>query len=187
MNKKKYIIPFVMIFVSVGFAVYLISWINGKPFVKISREISVRGPASLSNSANILYTHEIEQTAEQNMEKARDLIGSEYYTKANIILSEFLISNPTHPLAEEAYFLLIKGLFEEGEFSKSRKAITDFREQEPDSTSIWMGRSLLILAQIYEKTGQVDEVIQLYRKIISEFSDRDLVEQAEELLMNLSV
>ncbi len=180
--RKKYII----LSVSSVLILYLITKISGEVFVKGRQTASTRGPASL-NSSVTLYTHEIERTAEQTMQEIRSLSKAGYYTRANTLLSEFLRSNPTHPLAEEAYFLMAEGLFEEEKFSESKRVIEDFQEQEPDSISIWMGHSLLILAQIYVKTGQVDEAIQLYRKIISEFSDEDLIEQAEDLLMGLSI
>ena len=185
-NKKKYTALIVIVFVLSSFILYLINKIHDEASIKGRQIASTRGPASL-NSSVTLYTHEIERTAKQTMQEIRSLNRTKYYTRANALLSDFLISNPTHPLAEEAYFLLAQGLFEEEKFSESKQVVQNFQEQEPDSVSIWMGRSLLILAQIYVKTGQIDESIRLYRRIISEFSDEDLVEQAEDLLMKISV
>ena len=183
-HRTKYIVLVLSVF-SI-FLLYALNKMNDGTFIPERQTASDRGPASVSGSVT-LYTHEIERTAEQTMEEARDLSNTEYHKQANVLLSEFLRSNPTHPLAEEAYFLLAKGLFEEEKFSESKQVIENFRIQEPDSISIWMGSSLLILAQVYVKTGQVDEAIRLYRKIISEFSDKDLIEQAEDLLMELSL
>ena len=185
-NKRKYVTFIVIVFVSSSFILYLINKIHGEASIKERQTASARGPASL-NSSMTLYTHEIEQTTVQIMKEARDLSNNKYYTQANVLLSEFLRSNFTHPLAEEAYFLLAQGLFEEEQFSESKQVVQNFQEQESDSVSIWMGRSLLILAQIYVKTGEIDEAIRLYRRIISEFSDEDLVEQAEDLLIGLSL
>ncbi len=133
-----------------------------------------------------LYTAEIESRAKKIMESARRWHIIQDYKSANKTLTTFLTQYPYTGYMEEASYLLAKGLFYEGEFNSSERVIDRLREYAPRSRSKWLGYSLLIMGNIHKQRGEIDDSIRLYRQIITEFSDADLINEAEDTLNDLS-
>jgi len=133
-----------------------------------------------------LYTSEVESRSTKMMEESRRLHIIEDYKSANKTLDKLLNKYPYTGYMEEASFLLAKGLFYEGEYNRSAQVIQRLRDHNPLSRSQWLGYSFLIMGKIHEQRGETDDAIQLYRKVITEFSDEDLVDEAEDILLQVS-
>ncbi len=143
---------------------------------------------SRTPSSYTLYTNEIESRAQKMMEESRRLHIIKDYSSANKTLSELLDKYPYTGHIEEASFLLAKGLFYEGEYQRSKKVIRQLRDDyDPHPRSRWLGYSLLLLGKIQEQSGKKDDSIRLYRQVINEFPDPGLVNEAEDLLMKVSL
>ena len=128
-----------------------------------------------------LYTNEVESRAQKMMEKARSLHHTGSHPSANKILAELLKTYPYAGYREEASFLLAKGLFHEGEYRRSERVIQSLRDY--DIHSKWLGRSLLILANIQERKGNRDETFRLYDYVIKEFSEYpEVINEAQNAL-----
>ncbi|MDE0518218.1 MAG: hypothetical protein OXH36_01485 [Bdellovibrionales bacterium] len=145
------------------------------------KENKNRGPASYT-----LYTPGIEARSKKMMEESRRLHVIEDYKSANVTLSKLLDQYPYTSYREEASFLLAKGLFYEEEYGRSEQVIQHLREHDPGTNSKWLGYTLLVQGKIHEIRGEVDDSIRLYRYVIKEFSDRDLVNEAEDILIEVS-
>ncbi len=140
-------------------------------FREATESESSRAPASYR-----LQTPEVKSRAETLMEEGKNLHRYEYYETANKKFSELLKKYPYTGYAQEASFLLAKGLFIEKNFRRSEQVIQ--RLKELDATSVWFGYSLLILARIYEERGERSKASQLYREVTLNFDDNDLNEEA---------
>ena len=176
MNLKKYIFGKISLFVVIVFSLLLSVYIVG-----LFRNNN-RVPASYT-----LHTTEIESRSKEMMEKSRRLHIIEDYKSANGILSELLEKYPYTTYTEEASFLLAKGLWHEEQYNKSEKVIQTLQEYAPDSRSKWMGYSLLVMGKIYEEQEQSEAAARLYRTVISEFSDGKLINEAEDMLLQISL
>ena len=150
------------------------------------------GQAHKQNSRTIatytLEQFEIKARSKQMIEEGREKYKAEDYDSANKVLSNLLNQYPYAGYREEASCLLAQGLFHEGHWEQSEKVINNLKEHNPDSQSSWLACALLVEGQIYEKKGQVDKAIQLYRQVIISVPDNKiLVQQAEDLLMQISL
>ena len=134
-----------------------------------------------------LYTSGIKARSKQYMEESRRLHEIRDYKSANAILTRLLDQYPYAGYMEEASFLLAKGLFYEGENVRSREVIQRLREHDPGTNSKWLGYALLIEGKIHEQKGEVDASIRLYRYVIENFSDPALVNEAEDMLLEISL
>ena len=141
-----------------------------------------RTPASYT-----LYTPGIEARSKKMLEESRRLHVIEDYKSANVTLSKLLDQYPYAGYMEEASFLLAKGLFYEEEYGRSEEAIQRLREHDPGTNSKWLGYALLIQGKIHEQRGEVDDSMRLYRHVIKDFSDKDLVNEAEDILLEMSL
>lgn len=141
-----------------------------------------REPASYS-----LNTAEIESRSKKMMEEGRRLHVIEDYKSATKVLSELLNTYPYTGYMEEASFLLAKGLFYEEQYNRSEAVIGRLREYDPTSRSKWFGYALLVMGKIHEQRGEKDKSIHLYRKVVTDFSDKDLVNEAEDILIQVSL
>ena len=133
-----------------------------------------------------LYTAEIESRSKRLMEEGRRLHVIKDYKSANKVLSELLAHYSFTTYMEEASFLLAKGLFYEEQYDRSEGVIRRFQAHEPASRSRWLGYSLLVMGKIHEQRGETNKSIRLYRKVITDFPDKDLVDEAEDILMEMS-
>ncbi|MDE0119194.1 MAG: hypothetical protein OXM55_04210 [Bdellovibrionales bacterium] len=147
----------------------------------LQKENKQRGPASYT-----LYTPGIKARSKKMMEEARRLHVIEDYKSANVTLSKLLDQYPYTGYREEASFLLAKGLFYEGKYGRSEEVIQLLKEHDPGTNSKWLGYALLVQGKIHEIRGEVDDSIRLYRYVIKEFSDTDLVNEAEDILIEVS-
>jgi len=141
-----------------------------------------RNPASYA-----LYTDELESQADKIMEESRRLHVIKDYSIANELLSELLKKYHYTGHREEASFLLAKGFFYEGEYGRSEEVIKELLEYAPQSDSKWLGYALLVQGKIYELRDRKDEAIKLYRRIVTEFTDAELVNEAEDLLLDIGL
>ena len=148
----------------------------------LQKENKNRGPASYT-----LYTPGIEARSKKLMEESRRLHVIEDYKSANVKLSKLLDQYPYTGYREEASFLLAKGLFYEEEYSRSAEVIQRLREHDPGTNSKWVGYALLVQGKIHQIKGEVDDSIRLYRHVIKEFSDTELVNEAEDILIEVSL
>ena len=133
-----------------------------------------------------LYTPEAESRSTKMMEESRRLHIIEDYKSANKILNKLLNKYPYTGYMEEASFLLAKGFFYEGEYNRSVKVIQRLKEYNPLSQSKWLGYSFLVMGKIHEQRGEKDDAVQLYRKVITDFSDEALINEAEDILLQVS-
>ncbi len=178
MSLKKYFYIKVFLFVAV------LSIVAGYfLFQNLYKGKNSRVPAADSYPIN---TAEIEARSKRMMEESRRLHVIEDYASANKTLSALLNQYPYTGYMEEASFLLAKGLFYEEQFEDSEKAIHRLREYDPSSRSKWVGYSIMIQAKIHTQRGEIDESVRLYRQVIKEFSDDNLINEAEDLLMEMS-
>lgn len=183
---------------SVGYLSFcgpFLGWFKDSPACFFPRKDAIWKGAGQSQSSRFnrreiasyaLYTAEIESRAKNMIESARRWHIIEDYKSANETLTAFLTQYPYTGYIEEASYLLAKGLFFEGEFNSSAQVIKRLREYTRHSHSTWLGYSLLIMGKIHEQRGETDDAIRLYRKIITEFSDTNLVNEAEDTLNNMS-
>lgn len=178
MVKMKY--PYMKIFLFVAIPAVVVGYFL---FQGLYKNENSRVPAAISYPIN---TAEIEARSKRMMEEGRRLHAIEDYSSANKTLSGLLKQYPYTGYMEEASFLLAKGLFYEEQFTDSEKAIQRLREYDPSSKSKWVGYSLLIKAKLHTQRGEIDESVRLYRHVIKEFPDKDLVNEAEDLLMEMS-
>ena len=176
LKTKKYLSGAVFFLLTIG--AFFISYL----FLNNKHQSNQRTPSSFT-----LYTSEIESRSKKMIEESRRLHLIEDYQSANKTLSELLDKYPYAGYMEEASFLLAKGLFYEEQFNRSEQVIERLQEYDPRSRSKWLGYSLLIMGKIHEQRGEKDDSIRLYRKVITEFSDKALVDEAEDILMEVSL
>ena len=174
-NLKKHFFIKAFLFVTIvsAFVVYFL--------FQSSHKSKDRTPASYP-----INTAEIEARSKRMMEESRRLHVIEKYSSANKILSSLLNQYPYTGYMQEASFLLAKGFFYEEQFEDSEEVIERLKEYDSSSGSKWLGYSLLIQGKIHEQRGETDDSIRLYRLVIAEFKDKDLVNEAEDLLMEMS-
>ena len=145
-----------------------------------ARDVS-RIPASIQ-------TPLIESQVDQMIGEARRMHIIEDYKSTNEILNKLLSQYPDHAYTTEAYYLLAKGQWYENLYDQSLSTIDLLWEYSVNADSKWHGYALLIKGKIYEERGRKKEAIQLYRKVITEFpEERDLVNEAEDILMEVSI
>ena len=175
---KKYIFSKISIYIAIVFALLMSTYMVLSNLLQDSD----RMPASYT-----LHTTEIESRSKKMIEEGRRLHIIEDYKSANKTLFELLEKYPYTAYTEEASFLLAKGLLHEEQYQQSEKVIQTLQEYDPDSRSKWMGYSFLVMAKIHEEKGELDDAILLYRKVTTEFSDEDLVNEAEDMLLQISL
>ena len=175
---KKYLSWKVIVFLSSVFSLFI-----GFYFLLCdSKKNTHRKPAAYT-----IYGPEVKSRSKQMIEEGRRLHVIEDYKSANKTLAELLDKYPYAGYLEEASFLLAKGLYYEQDYIRSEEVIDTLLEYNPISNSKWVGYSLLILGKIHEARGEKDDSMDLYRKVITEFSDPELVNEAEDLLMSVSL
>ena len=175
---KKYIFSKISIYIAIVFALLMSTYMVLSNLLQDSD----RMPASYT-----LHTTEIESRSKKMIEEGRRLHIIEDYKSANETLSELLEKYPYTAYTEEASFLLAKGFLHEEQYQQSETVIQTLQEYNPDSRSKWMGYSFLVMAKIHEEKGKTDDAILLYRKVITEFSDEDLVNEAEDMLLSITL
>lgn len=175
MNFKKYLIKIFLFFtiVAAAFVTYLLFQSKHKS-------------AGRTLASYPINTYEIEARSKKMMEESRRLHVIKDYPSANKILSDLLDRYPYTGYKDEASFLLAKGLFYEEQFDHSERVIKRLKAYDSSSRSKWLGYSLLIMGKIHQQRGEIDDSIHLYRQVITEFPDKDLVNEAEDLLNEMS-
>ena len=178
---KKYLSGKKAVCLSSVFSLFIVSFVSYL-LLSDSKKSTNRSPAAYT-----IYEPEIKSRSKQMMEEARRLHVIEDYKTANKTLSELLDKYPYAGYLEEASFLLSKGLYYEQDPIGSEEVIERLLEYDPYSDSKWVGYALLVKAKIHEERGEKDDSILLYRKVITEFEDPELVNEAEDLLMDVSL
>lgn len=163
------------------FSLFMVSFVS---YLLLSdkKKSTNRNPAAYS-----VYGPEIKSRSQKMMEEARRLHVIEDYKTANKTLSELLDKYPYAGYLEEASFLLAKGRYYEQDPDGSEEVIERLLEYDPHSNSKWVGYALLVQAKIHAGRGEKDDAILVYRKVITEFEDPELVDEAEDLLMGVSL
>ena len=151
-------------------------------FAKNDKKPQQRVPSSLT-----LYTSEVESRSKKLIEQGRELHEIENYRKANEVLSQLLDQYPYTGYTEEASFLLAKGLLYERDLHGGLSVIQKLQEYAPRSRSKWTGYAILVKGKIHEEWGEKQKAIDTYRQILSQFSDPQLINEAEDLLLDVAL
>ena len=144
--------------------------------------------ALFSTNKPSYVSYQAQAASQQLMEQARMAYNLQDYKIVNDTLSKLLKQYPGTEYTEEASCLLAKGLYYENKLDESKAVITRLQEHNPKLRSQCMGDVLLILGRIYQKEGQIDSAVHVYRKVINQFSSYEsLVNQAEDMLFSISL
>jgi TolA-binding protein len=106
----------------------------------------------------------------------------------DLALEEFqkLKDNPSSPEGAEARYRLAQILFDRGDTDKAEDAIFDFVNVGTPH-QYWIARCFLLLADIYEKRGELFQARQYIESLLENYKDRDddIRERAEKRLEEL--
>ena len=155
-------------------------------FSGLKKKSGGRVPASLGSPSYGGY--QADSSARQLMERGRAAHHSGDYKIASQALSKLLTKYPYAGYMEEASCLLARALFYENQLEESEQVIQRLKDYNPNLHSECMGDAFLTLGRIYEKRGEIDSALSLYRKILAEFSAHgELVEETENQLLKISL
>ena len=105
-------------------------------------------------------------------ERGKDFFHEKNYIDSARTFEEFIKVYPHNPLVVESLFFLMECYFLIGGFRESLKIAEQL--QEMYSHSQWARYGLLRMAQIYIYQGRQSEAIEIYQRILMDFSCGDL-------------
>lgn len=140
---------------------------------KDSTTYGMRNIASVLNSTSA--TLQIER-ASSLLEKAKDEFRSKNYDGSNHRLSKLIRLYPDTLHGPEARFLLAEGYFQERDYEACIEVVEEMIRLYPESELT--GFALLRLGRIYEGRDRIEDAAEIYRSVVSHFSQAELKQQA---------
>lgn len=134
---------------------------------------SVRGLASVLNSTN--SSLQIER-ASSLLERAKADFRAKNFEESNLRLSKLLRNYPDTLHGPEARFLLVEGYYQARDFEACIEVVEEMIRLYPESELT--GFALLRLGRIYEGRDRIEDAADIYRSVVSHFSQDELKQQA---------
>ncbi len=141
---------------------------------KDSTTYEIRSIASVLNSTN--SSLQIER-ASSLLEKAKEDFRSKNFEESNLRLSRLLKLYPDTLHGPEARFLLVEGYFQSRDFEACIEVVEEMIRLYPESELT--GFALLRLGRIYEGRDRIEDAAEIYRSVVSHFSQAELKRQAQ--------
>ncbi len=146
--------------------------LKNKP--KDSTTYEIRNIASVLNSTN--SSLQIER-ASSMLEKAKDEFRAKNFEESNLRLSKLLRLYPDSLHGPEARFLLVEGYFQARDFEACIEVVEEMIRLYPESELT--GFALLRLGRIYEGRDRIEDAAEIYRSVVSHFSQAEVKSQAK--------
>ncbi len=141
---------------------------------KDSSTYEIRSIASVLNSTN--SSLQIER-ASSLLEKAKEDFRSKNFEESNLRLGKLLKLYPDTLHGPEARFLLVEGYFQSRDFEACIEVVEEMIRLYPESELT--GFALLRLGRIYEGRDRIEDAAEIYRSVVSHFSQVELKRQAQ--------
>jgi TolA-binding protein len=121
-------------------------------------------------------TIEIER-ASSLLEEAKTAFREKDFDESNNLLGKLLNRYPSSVHAPEAHFLLAEGLYQEKDFAASAGTIEKMIERYPENELT--GFALLRLGHIFETQDRLEDASDIYRAVLVNFKQPDILKQAK--------
>lgn len=141
---------------------------------KDSTTYEIRTIASVLNSTD--SSLQIER-ASSLLEKAKEEFRAKNFEKSNLRLSRLLKLYPDTLHGPEARFLLVEGYFQSNDYEACIEVVEEMIRLYPESELT--GFALLRLGRIYEVRDRIEDAAEIYRSVVSHFSQAELKRQAQ--------
>jgi tetratricopeptide (TPR) repeat protein len=124
----------------------------------IEKSILINNQSSTENSFEVLKKY-------SNIEY---LIFQKKHNNALVLLDKLLSENPTHSLSENIYWL--KYTIYDIQNNREKAILNLNKIISENGVGFLIPKAILAMAYIKEKTGKIDQAIELYNKLIKEYS-----------------
>jgi pentatricopeptide repeat protein len=141
---------------------------------KDSTTYEIRNIASVLNSTN--SSLQIER-ASSLLEKAKEDFRTKNFEQSNLRLSRLIKLYPDSLHGPEARFLLVEGYFQARDYEACIEVVEEMIRLYPESELT--GFALLRLGRIYEGRDRIEDAAEIYRSVVSHFSQTELKRQAQ--------
>lgn len=109
-------------------------------------------------------------------EEAKGLFRQKLYKESNLQFLRLIQLYPQSVHLVEAHFLLVEGLYQVDDFEAAIETIEKMLDLFPES--VLTGFALLRLGKIFESHDRLEDAIEVYRAIESNYQNPDLLSQA---------
>lgn len=146
--------------------------LKGRP--QDSTTYQLRNLASVTNSTSADLKIE---RASSLLEQAKDEFRARNFEKSNTRLAKLLKLYPDTLHGPEARFLLVEGFFQAHDYEACIEVVEEMIRLYPESELT--GFALLRLGRIYEGRDRIEDAAEIYRSVVSHFSQGELKRQAQ--------
>ncbi len=134
----------------------------------------IRNIASVLNSTS--SSLQIER-ASSLLEKAKADFRARNFEESNLRLGKLIKLYPDSLHGPEARFLLVEGYFQAHDYEACIEVVEEMIRLYPESELT--GFALLRLGRIYEGRDRIEDAAEIYRSVVSHFSQNELKQQAQ--------
>ena len=120
------------------------------------------------------------ERASSVFEKAKAQFREKHFEDATALLTDLIVNHPDSTHIIETYFLLAESQYQTGEEEKAVETIETMISLFPESDLT--GFSLLRLGKIFEKQDRLEDAADVYRSVLNNFKQTEIVTQATSAL-----
>ncbi len=152
--------------------------------IEKNQNVQLRGLASVLpvQRADKVYLRE---SADTLMKTGKALIKKRDFAQGVQLLQRLLDNHPDSLHVIEAHYLIIEAYYQQGNHASVLKWTEKMVEIFPEN--ILTGYALLKAGQVYERDGRFRDAIDVYRTVVSAYSDKGLVVRAQKAVKKLDL
>ena len=155
-----------------------------------SKEIEKSQNLQLRSLASVLPVQRAEkvymrESADTLMKSGKALIKKRGFAQGVQLLQRLLDNHPDSLHVIEAHYLIIEAYHQQGNHASVLKWTEKMVEIFPEN--LLTGYALLKAGQVYERDGRFSDAIDVYRTVVSVYSDKGLVTRAQKAVKKLDL
>ena len=152
--------------------------------IEKTQNMQLRGLASVlpMKRADKIYLRE---SADTLIKSGKALIKQRDYAQGVKLLQRLLDHHPDSLHVIEAHYLIIEAYHQQGNHASVLKWTEKMVEIFPEN--LLTGYALLKAGQVYERDGRYSDAIDVYRTVVSAYSDKGLVTRAQKAVKKLDL
>lgn len=169
-------------------------------FAQFKQEVAIHLPGYLDGSgaesaplrslASVIPRHhtsdiDLNESAEQMLAQGKAAIKKRDYGKGIQILKKLMISHPDSLHQVEAHYLLVEAYHQQDNYGLVLQWTEKMVELYPENPLT--GYALLKAGLAYERDGRFENAMDVYRTVVSAYSEKGLIERAQKAAKQLEL